>query len=375
MMGKYKILIPDGEVNLVIKVLRSLLEVSGISVYIMSTERCLGIRYSRIVRYFEYDPGFRETDTWINRINNLMTTYDIDVLMPVHLNAIRRLLECRDQLRYPGRTLLPPSLQIFTIAEEKQLLAEHMKRIGIPHPASWPLHLSDGNRSALDSLKYPLLMKPTLGLGGGIGIKRFENARELRESLEANPPQEEVMLQEFVPGTDLGFNVLCLDGEILAYSIQIGTLFHSEDYRPQIGLKMIDNESIYQSMACLLKSLRWNGVAHIDLIYNPNNGDFKVLEMNPRFWLTLHASAMAGVNFPWLYCQAVIGNKLPAPSYAKDDFLELAGLRKWLKENPLRLFRLRFIFLKTPVKALLMDPLIIPCQWYYNWRSKSGDRA
>lgn len=370
MKPSFKVLIPDGESNLVIKVLRSLLDISGVSVYILSPERELGIRHSKIVRYFEHGEALKESRHWIERINTLMTKHDIDVLMPVHLSAIRRLLACQDQLRYPGRTLLPPSCEMLRIAEEKYLLAKYMKQIGTPHPGSWPLYQPNGTLSELEALNYPLLMKPTQGLGGGIGIKRFDNARELRKYLSNGPPPEEVMLQEFVTGTDLGFNVLCKGGNILAYSIQLGTLFHDEAFKPQIGLKMIDDEAVLQSMSHLLKAMRWNGVAHIDLIYNPESGEFKVLEMNPRFWLTLHASTMAGINFPWYYCQAAVGNHIPNLSYRKEEYLEISGLKKWLKLNPLRILRMRYIWQHTPVRNVLKDPLILIFNIYYEWRSK-----
>jgi predicted ATP-grasp superfamily ATP-dependent carboligase len=356
MKKKVSVLIPDGESNLVINVLRCLSDVRGLKIYILSSEEYLPIRYSRYVSRFIYENTSADPLAHIGRINELVEQYSIDVILPVHALAIRRLIAFRHLLLHPEKTLIPPSTEIFDLADDKIKLANQLLTLGIPYPGSWPLYDKDGALNDLNSFTYPLLLKPSVGIGGGAGILRFNDKKELSAYLDSNTPLEDVFLQEYVEGTDLGFNVLCKNGEILAYTIQLGTLFHDDPYKPQIGLKMIREESILQAMRKLMRSLNWSGVAHIDMVFNPGNRDFKVLEINPRFWLTLQGSCLAGVNFPWLYCQTVREKKIQQPEYSKIQFLTLQGLAKLIRKNPSFLFKFKFIWSQTPFKYWLKEP-------------------
>ena len=354
--GPITILIPDGESNHVPNVLRCLALIKGLRIIVLSPVKNNPVRYMSNVDTFIHEPLAASSGHFIELINYIATRYSIDVVMPVQAWAIRKLTEYRHLLFHELRSLLPASTHFFDLAQDKELLSEHLKRLGIPHPCSWSLDTGLPTKKDLQSMRFPLLLKPRIGVGGGIGIFRFDNEKDLQDHLANNNLKESYYLQEFVEGTDLGCNVLCQNGKIMACTIQLGTLFHNQPYKPQIGLRMIREENVAKSISRLMESLDWNGVAHIDLLYNIKTGEYSVLEINPRYWLTLHASCLAGVNFPWLYCQAALDHPFDFPEYRETEYLTTDGLKRRIRENPTLLFKMDYLLSHTPIKSMLKEP-------------------
>jgi predicted ATP-grasp superfamily ATP-dependent carboligase len=53
-------------------------------------------------------------------------------------------------------------------------------------------------------------------------------------------------------------------------------------------------------METLLEATRYSGVGHLDGRYDPRTDDYRILELNPRFWGSLLYSTNAGLNYPEL---------------------------------------------------------------------------
>jgi predicted ATP-grasp superfamily ATP-dependent carboligase len=353
------ILIPDGENLMTIRVIQCLSQIRGIKIYVLSTRKYATIRFSRFVTKFIYRPENNNVSDWVAHINNVTEKYSIDVIMPVFETGIRKLVENRNLLIYASKVLIPKTPEQFEIARNKWLLYLQLEKIGVPSPKSYDLIGGKLDSKELLKLNFPALIKPKWELqGGGKGIRKLSNLRDLENFQRINKHKDYFFIQEYNKGKDLGCNVLCKDGEILAYSIQLGTLFQDQEFKPQIGLEMIQEDSVYKATQKLMKSLKWTGVAHIDFLYDQDKREFFVLEINPRYWLTLQASIISGVNFPWLYCLAVLGEEFEMPLYKKIEYLDLKGLFKTIRKNPLFLLKIKFIWNNTPIKFMFQDPFM-----------------
>lgn len=251
------------------------------------------------------------------------------------------------------------SLQDFTIPSRKDLLADHLYRNGIPGPRTIPLTLDLLADKDSFSLNFPLLAKP-LKSGSGRGIVKFKDFESLATYFYDNGIQEAYILQEFVKGEDYGCNLLCQDGEIVAYTIQKGNLWNpSKPYSAQIGLDFIYDDKLYQTVKKLMKSLNWNGVADLDLLYDKENDVFNIVEINPRFWATLTAALMAGFNYPHLLILMALKKDIEPQRYEHMHYVNLLGLKQHCKKNVAFLFKPKFIWKNTPLKFRIIDPLPI----------------
>jgi predicted ATP-grasp superfamily ATP-dependent carboligase len=103
------------------------------------------------------------------------------------------------------------------------------------------------------------------------------------------------------------------------------------------------NPGLQESAERLLSCLGWVGVAMVEFKVDPRDGRPKLLEVNPRFWGSLHHAILCGVDFPFLlYRLAVEGDVDRVRGYrvaAKSRSLLHGDLLHFLK-NPDR-FHLR----------------------------------
>ncbi len=134
-------------------------------------------------------------------------------------------------------------------------------------------------------------------------------------------------------------------------------MLNSNPFKPLLGVQFVYEEDMYKIIERLMKSLNWSGVAHIDLKYDIENKTFKIIEVNTRFWGSLDASLIAGVNFPYLYCLATLNENFELPQYNRVNYLNLKGIGKRIMKDRSTLFDLNFILKNTPVGFALKDPL------------------
>ncbi|WP_241126450.1 ATP-grasp domain-containing protein [Cognataquiflexum nitidum] len=353
----YSVLIPDGEKAILLKVIYCMSHRSDIRLYVMSTIKDLPLNYSRYIYRFLHCPKKNNELDWINEINKVVEENQIDVIMPIWEKSIRKLIKNKSQLN--SNKLVPlPAFSDFLVAGSKDLLAEHLHEIGILGPKTVPLSMElvlDKEKLKLD---FPVLAKP-LKSGNGQGIIKFENKEALVSHFLECGVNESFVLQEFLNGEDFCCNVLCFDGNILAYTIQKGNLWDSKPFTAQMGMEFVDNEKVIEMIGKLMKSLHWSGVANIDLLYDPKKEVFYVLEINPRFWNSLTGSLMAGVNFPHLLVLLALNKKIENQKYKLISYVNLQGLKLYIKKDKSLLFNFDYIWNSTPLKYKIKDPIPI----------------
>jgi len=126
----------------------------------------------------------------------------------------------------------------------------------------------------------------------------FTNQAELEQFLRNQEDSADFIIQEFIQCYDLSCSVLCRNGEILAYTIQRGVIPGRERFQPPAGIEFVHQEQVIKNVKRLMQALKWSGIVNIDFIYDENDKQAKILEVNPRYWQSLLGSLFAGVNFP-----------------------------------------------------------------------------
>lgn len=366
---RFSVLIPDGESKYYMLVLNCLSLIKGVKVHVMSNEKYTALRYSNRICSYSYYPITTDDSIWISNINKELTKYKIDVLMPIFNKGIMALNMNKNLLNKECILVPLPPLDSLNTSLDKWSLAKHMKDHMINGPNSINLRPEEFQHIDELNFSFPCLIKPTVNTGGGIGIQKIDSIKELMDYIKANKPINSLMLQEYINGYDLGCNVLCSEGQILASTIQKGNLYNNIPYSPQIGLGFVYETKALDLAKRLMKSLNWSGVANIDMIYDQERDLVQILEINPRYWLTIDASAIAGVNFPYLYCLNAQGINFEVPAYSELNYLNLKGLVKSVRKDPLLLFNFKFIWNNTPFKFAIKDP--IPMIYHFIWRTKN----
>ena len=65
----------------------------------------------------------------------------------------------------------------------------------------------------------------------------------------------------------------------------------------------------------MLDKLEWHGVAMVEFRYDTGDNDYKLVEINPKFWGSLDLALSAGVDFPYYLCQMAQGQTI---EYSED---------------------------------------------------------
>lgn len=358
----FSVLIPDSEsdTTLALQVVYCLSAIGKVKVYVMSSEKKNILKYSKHVNHFFYNAFSSELE-WIEYINSKVRTYNIDLIMPIYEYGAHRILKNLNKLEHKDRLCLLPKLKDFNNARNKGLLYEFMTQHSIPCPLSKVLNSrADLNTVSLD---YPLIAKPVEGYAGGRGIKVLNNHSDLIQYYDAMSTKSQIIAQKYIKGYDISCNVLCDNGKILAYTFQKANN-QNDNLSPLISFKFFENAQLYDILKSLMQKLNWSGLANIDVRFDEKDNSFKVLEINPRSWFNIDASAIAKVNFPYLYALKSLNLEINPSKANTFEYYNFKGLFKKILKNPLIVFNYNFLKKQTPLFFALGDPLPLIYKFY-----------
>ena len=107
------------------------------------------------------------------------------------------------------------------------------------------------------------------------------------------------LLQEFVPtSSEYAFFAIYDHGDALAtfqhrqhrgYSFAGG----ASAFRESVAIPELERAG-----RAMLDALEWHGVAMVEFLKDPRSDEFRLMEINPRFWSSLPFSVRAGADFP-----------------------------------------------------------------------------
>ncbi len=352
------VLMIDGESKLSLFVARCLAQVPHLRLHVLSEDPWAPLRFSRHKSSCRRIPPAETDAQWLDAIVQTVEQTSGDIILPVGKTATRFVSLHRQQLATLGALVPTPDCDTFDTVIDKWSFAQFSARHGLPSPDTI-LFTDDANfRHKLDELAFPVLLKPTGDKGGGQGIRYFDTLPLLLEFLDANPQLAgQHIVQTFIYGYDIDCSFLAQDGNILAHTIQKCFIPRPKRFAPPAGIRFIKHAQTLSIITQLAAALRWTGVAHVDMLYDEQDSQVKLIEFNPRFWGSLLGSLDMGVNFPHLACLAGLGIDFPPPDYDLAQFVALDGAMRPVAKKLLGRGDVEFAFRETDLKYMLADPL------------------
>jgi D-aspartate ligase len=369
MKKRINVLIPDGEFGNTRQVLFCLSNSKDYQISILSNRNTDFIKYSRYCKKFYVADETAFGDKRLKNIIDIIEKDCIDILFPTFVPCCQLVIEHIEALKSITGVILLPDLQNYNIAANKDLFGKFCLANNIATPKTSGLH----DLSILDEIsnyRFPVLLKPSDG-DGGIGIMKFNQAVELKLYIENNLEhiRNKYILQEFIEAIEIDANILCVEGEILTYTIQKGFIPPNRPFSFSKGVEMIQYSGVFEFIKPIFKELNWSGIAHIDLLYDSEKEQIYILEINPRIWGTIIASFRAGVNFPDLLIKKSLKSDFNAfPSeYKKIKYANLSKQvlgRIFQNSSSLKLS-------ETNLSLLAADPLPSIIARYFSLIGKS----
>ncbi|MCS6873312.1 MAG: carbamoyl-phosphate synthase large subunit [Pyrinomonadaceae bacterium] len=220
-----------------------------------------------------------------------------DALLPTvggqtGLNLAVELYE-KGVLEENGVKLIGANVEAIRIGEDRELFKKAMEEVGIPVPRGGFAHsLEEANRIIAD-IGYPAIIRPSFtlgGTGGGTAYNPEEFEAIVERGLSASPIHQ-VLIEESVLGwkefelevmRDLRDNVvvICSIENFDPMGVHTGD---SITVAPAQTLSDVEYQRLRDmAIACIRKVGVETGGSNIQFAVNPENGDVRIIEMNPR---------------------------------------------------------------------------------------------
>ncbi|NNL33400.1 MAG: ATP-grasp domain-containing protein [Flavobacteriaceae bacterium] len=355
MSTKLNVLIPDGESTWAKNVIQCFNKNSSYDFHVLSGEKKTAIKYSNNIASFGFRPLAKDSQERLDWINEVIDEREIAIILPIAEKIMELLLANVSKINPKAKMVPLSSKDKFKIAIHKNLLYDFMLANEIAAPKSFKFNHLHELVSVKEHLRFPVLLKPINGKGGE-GIIRFDAYEDLSQYVSGNANLEDAIIQELIMGYDIDCSVLCENGKILTYTIQKGFIPRKTPYMPQLGIEFIQNDEVLRTVSKLMAALDWNGVAHIDLIYDEKEKNYKVLEVNGRFWGSLLGSKKVGVNFPELILRKTEGYEVEHLGYETKKVIIFKGYFKYFAQKPWMIFSPKVYTYRSTFDSFLKDP-------------------
>lgn len=358
MNRKIRVLIPDAESGHALITARALAETKKIDLFVMARDPKAALRYS--FRKKSFKAIDTDKDNMLN-INSLLKEVDekkIDLVLPIDEDAHKVISRNLELVHSKVKTSPIAPNDVYEAATNKWKLAKLCEENKIPYPKSVYVEGTAFSDNIIEKMYFPILIKPESG-HGGLNIKIIKSKDELKNFFKSNPDLSmgNYLLQEYVKGYDIDMSLLAKDGKIIAFTIQKGFIKRANVFAASAGIKFLYNEKLYNIIDRLIKELNFSGIAHLDLRYDEDQDEFKVIEINARYWGSLTGSVQAGVNFPYLACLVGMGIKIELPQYKYCRHIDYSTALKTMIKYPFVRGDNRIKYKETDIKYILSDPI------------------
>ncbi|MCU1289941.1 MAG: carbamoyl-phosphate synthase large subunit [Acidobacteria bacterium] len=192
-----------------------------------------------------------------------------------------------------GVKLIGANVESIKVGEDRELFKQAMDEIGIPSAKGGFAHTWEEARKIVEETGYPAIIRPAYTLGGTGGGTAFnpEEFEEIAKSGLAASPISQILVEESILGwkeyelevmRDLNDNVviICSIENFDPMGVHTGD---SITVAPAQTLTDVEYQKLRDmSIACIRKVGVETGGSNIQFAVNPENGDVRIIEMNPR---------------------------------------------------------------------------------------------
>jgi carbamoyl-phosphate synthase large subunit len=279
-----------------------------------------------------YDPNYIDITLDIckkHKVNALISLNDLE--LPILANNKHLFEEL-------GVKVIVSSPEVIDICFDKYKTAQWIESIGLKSPKTY-IRLEDAKK-ALETgvISFPLFMKPRWG-SGSIGLESIADMEDLdiyynilmkkiKKTILATASigNEYILIQEKLTGNEYGLDVMNdLEGNNVGVSVKQKLAMRSGETDKAITLDLPDVKKMGEQIG---NELRHIGNLDVDIMQRAN-GDYCVLELNPRFGGGFPFSYEAGVNLPKAIIEWIKGNKVDTSMlqseynrmFSKNDYL------------------------------------------------------
>ena len=192
-----------------------------------------------------------------------------------------------------GVKLIGANIDAIKVGEDRELFKKAMDEIGIPSAKGGFAHTWEEAQTIVEETGYPAIIRPAFTLGGTGGGTAYnpEEFEEIAKGGLAASPVSQILVEESILGwkeyelevmRDLNDNVviICSIENFDPMGVHTGD---SITVAPAQTLTDVEYQNLRDmSIKCIRKVGVETGGSNIQFAVNPENGEVRIIEMNPR---------------------------------------------------------------------------------------------
>ncbi|MBE5749330.1 MAG: ATP-grasp domain-containing protein [Clostridiales bacterium] len=234
--------------------------------------------------------NFRAEGYWDN-IEKICDDENVGLIVSLIDPELEELALRRERFEKKGILLNSADYSKIHDCFDKMNTIKFLKDNGFPYIKSYT-SLSDAEKAlASGDVGFPLFMKPRCG-SGSAGIQKIENLTQLKNGCAVS---EDYMIQEFMPGQELGVDVYVdlISNEVCGVFVKKKLKMRAGETDKSISFK---DEKLFDTIVRFAKEYGLRGANDVDVF--EKNGEYYISEVNPRFGGGYLHAYECGVNFP-----------------------------------------------------------------------------
>jgi predicted ATP-grasp superfamily ATP-dependent carboligase len=232
-------------------------------------------------------------------------------------------------------------------AADKYQTVELARRQGIPVPRTWLVN-SANELGSLSGLSFPLVVKDRFsmrwrdGRGTPGSVSYAFREAELRNIVDRRlRAAGDVLVQEFVAGTGVGFSLFIIPDEIFVpFQWERIREVDPRGSASSARKSVPPDPSLLDRSHRLLQSIGFLGIAMVEYKISSNEAVF--MEINGRPWGSIGLAIASGIDYPRYFVDWYLQGTLPPHSIAYKDvtcrrlvseLTHLSNVRRGKREN------------------------------------------
>ncbi len=307
-----RVLVTDADYKQTLGIVRNLGQ-AGVQVSVAAKSHEELSSYSRYCIATHLAPGPSEPG-YVDAVLGILRRHPHDLLLPVGYAATTALAQRRYELTELTKLEIADFDKIFSAAD-KRAVHRLALQLGVPVPNSYYPDTLNDVYDLLSQICFPVVVKPSRE-SAGITVRYASSGSELsgiyeRYYMKSRLSEKPLpMIQEFIPGCGCGFFAVYQDGVCKRIFMHRRVRENPPAGGASCCAESYYDEKLKEHGMRILDHLQWHGVAMVEFRHDARDNQYKLLEVNPKFWGSLDLALAAGVDFPLYLCEMAEGKQL-----------------------------------------------------------------
>jgi len=246
-------------------------------------------------------------DNYVDVLHNICEQHHVDMLFSLNDLELPILAANKASFENAGTKVVVSSPEVIDICFDKLRTCEYVKSLGINVPRTYSNLQSALNALEIGELQFPVVIKPRWG-SASIGIEFVNNQEDLCIMYElikrktskgilgevSQHDKNFILIQEMITGKEYGLDVMNdLEGRNVGVAVKQKLSMRAGETDKAVT---VDNAELRRIGEVIGTNLAHVGNLDCDIL--EMDGQYYVLELNPRFGGGFPFSYEAGVNLP-----------------------------------------------------------------------------